>query len=336
MFLGVDGGGTKTALCLVDQDGRLVASAQAPSSYYFFDGIELVERVLRLGVATVCDQARIAPLDIRYAFFGLPGYGEVSNDLATLDAAPRSVLGHERYTCDNDMVCGWAGSLAAVDGINVISGTGSMTYGERAGRHARVGGWGEVFGDEGSAHWIGVQGLRAFAKMSDGRLPDGPLRQLLSASLQLPHDLELVDLVLNRWRADRRKIAALSRVVAEAADHGDLRAVEILAEAGAELAELVDATRRRLEFPADSPVLVSYSGGVFNAPLVLNAFGRQLTVLHDGYDLRQPLYPPVIGAAIYAAKLNGTPLADSALARLHRSLGRAAAAGPPRLAGQQG
>ena len=84
------------------------------------------------------------------------------------------MLGHDRYSCDNDMVCGWAGSLAGEDGINVISGTGSMTYGERQGVGHRVGGWGELFGDEGSAYWIAAQGLNAFTRMSDGRLPHGP------------------------------------------------------------------------------------------------------------------------------------------------------------------
>ena len=83
--------------------------------------------------------------------------------------SPRGVLGHDRYSCDNDMVCGWAGSLAGEDGINVISGTGSMTYGERQGVGHRVGGWGELFGDEGSAYWIAAQGLNAFSRMSDGR-----------------------------------------------------------------------------------------------------------------------------------------------------------------------
>ena len=53
-----------------------------------------------------------------------------------------------------------------------------MTYGERAGRRSRVGGWGELFGDEGSAYWIAVRGLAAFSRMSDGRLPAGPLLEV--------------------------------------------------------------------------------------------------------------------------------------------------------------
>ena len=330
MFLGVDGGGTKTALCLVDQDGLLVASAQAASTYYFSEGIGLVEHVLQQGISAVCARAGISPQDISYSFFGLPSYGEVSSDVSILVAAPRSVLRHDRYTCDNDMVCGWAGSLAAKDGINVISGTGSMTYGEHAGHRVRVGGWGELFGDEGSAYWIAVRGLAAFSRMSDGRSDAAPLHRLLRQHLNLRTDLDLIDVVLNQWQGDRSEIAALSPLVVEAARQGDAFAGAILADAARELAEIVDTTRRRLEFPQDTPVPVSYSGGVFSADSVRTTFGQQLAALHDGYQLHQPLFTPVVGAAIYAAKLAGTPLSDSALQRL-RATESAAASAPATL-----
>lgn len=316
MFLGVDGGGTKTAFCLLQADGSIAAQAQAGSSYYFTDGIALVGRVLRAGITSVCSMAGISPAQIEYAFFGLPTYGEVSGDIAALGAAPREILGHDRYACDNDMVCGWSGSLGAADGINVISGTGSMTYGEHAGRGLRVGGWGELFSDEGSAHWIAVRGLAAFSRMSDGREPAGPLLDMLRRHLDLAADLDLVDVVLNRWQSDRTKVAALSPLVVEAADLGDEAAGRILADAGRELAMLVDTTRRRLGYAAHELVPVSYSGGTFGARQVLDAFRRQLDSLHDGYDLRRPLYPPVIGAALYAAKQAGTPLDANAQERL--------------------
>jgi N-acetylglucosamine kinase-like BadF-type ATPase len=308
MYLGVDGGGTKTALCLLREDGRIAARARAPSCYYFTEGIDLVGRVLRQGIDEVCEMASIMPADIRYAFFGLPTYGEVSADVSALDAAPGGILGHGRYACNNDMVCGWAGSLGGIDGINVISGTGSMTYGERAGTGIRVGGWGELFGDEGSAYWIAIKGLNAYSRMSDGRLPVGPLHETLRTHLALEADLDLVDVVLNRWRGGRSEIAALSRVVAGAAEEGDECAARILSEAADELAGLVDTTRRRLDFGPDQEVPVSYSGGVFNARPVVEGFEAALKHLHDGYELREPLYSPVVGAAIYAAKLAGEPL----------------------------
>ena len=320
MYLGADGGGTKTALCLVDEGGRVAAQTQAPSCYYFKEGIELVGRVLKEGIDEVCAQASVVPAEIRYAFFGLPTYGEVSGDVPTLDAVPGEILGHGRYACDNDTVCGWAGSLGGVDGINVVSGTGSITYGERLGRGARVGGWGDLFGDEGSAYWISIRGLNAFTRMSDGRLPVGPLHEALRTHLGLAADLDLVDVVLNRWQGGRSEIAALSRVVVEAAKSGDECAEEILSEAADELASLVDTTRRILDFGPEEKVPVSYSGGVFSVRSIVDGFGAALEALHDGYELRKPLYSPVIGAAIYAARLAGEPLDSETLGRLEASM----------------
>lgn len=323
MFLGVDGGGTKTALCLVADDGRMAAKVQAPSCYYLGrrEGIALVERVLRDGVAEVCASAGITPAEIRHGFLGLPAYGEVSADLPALDRAVRAALGHDRFTCGNDMVAGWAGSLGALDGINVVSGTGSICYGERAGQQVRVGGWGELFGDEGSGHWIGTRGLQLFSQMSDGRVAEGPLLDLMRSRLGLAADLDLVAVTLLRWRRDRRRVAALSTVVADAADRGDEQARAVLRQAAAELVSLVDTARRRLGFTPDEPVPVSYSGGVFSAPAVKDEFVRLLTQAQHGWELREPLYPPVVGAALYAAKLSGAPLGPAALDRLRVQTG---------------
>ena len=58
-YLGVDGGGSKTALALIDADGHVLARATAPTSYYFNDGFDVVERVLSQGVADICGQVGI-------------------------------------------------------------------------------------------------------------------------------------------------------------------------------------------------------------------------------------------------------------------------------------
>jgi N-acetylglucosamine kinase-like BadF-type ATPase len=318
-FLGCDGGGTKTALAVVTDEGALAASLHAPTTYYLsaqHGGIEIVADVLGEAVPAVCAKAGIAAADLAYAFFGLPGYGEVLGDVATLDAAPRQALGHDRFRCDNDMVCGWAGSLGGADGINVISGTGSMTYGRRGDAGLRVGGWGEVFGDEGSGYWIGIRALRAFSKMSDGRLDRGPLHDVLTRTLELHSDVELIELVLHKWRGARGPIAALSRAVGEAARAGDACAHTILAEAAAELVGLVDTTRRRLGFAPDETVAVSYSGGIFTMPEVRQGFRHGIDAVDARYQVSAPLYPPVLGAALYAATLAGTPLDDAARQRL--------------------
>jgi N-acetylglucosamine kinase-like BadF-type ATPase len=322
-FLGCDGGGTKTDLVVVTGAGRLAAFLRAPSTYYLSSdpcGTDLVGEVLDKAVPAVCSQAGIGPGDIRFAFFGLPGYGEVRADVPRLDAAAARALRHGRFRCDNDMLCGWAGSLAGADGINVIAGTGSMAYGRRAGAGVRAGGWGELFGDEGSGHWIGIRALRAFSKMSDGRAERGPLHDVLSRHLALDADIDLVGLVLHQWRGARQRIAALAPAVREAAVAGDRCAQAILAAAAGELTGLVDATRRRLGFSRGETVPVSYSGGIFAMPEVLDGFLTGIEALSAGYRVSRPRFAPAIGAALYAATLGGTPLDDAALHALPATL----------------
>lgn len=316
IYLGVDGGGSKTAFALVDSAGRVLARATAPSSYYFNEGFDVVERVLAQGVSQVCVDSGIQPVDIDAAFFGLPGYGEASADIPRLDAVPQHVLGHDRYSCDNDMVCGWAGSLAGEDGINVISGTGSMTYGERDGVGRRVGGWGELFGDEGSAYWVAAQGLNVFSRMSDGRLSRGPLYELLRDRLQITSDLDVVSLVIDTWHGNRGSIASLATTVCSAAQADDLVCRRILEAAATELVTLIDTTRLLVGFTEADVVPVSYSGGMFSDKAFRRLFLDALGALPAKYDLRRPRLDPALGAALYAAKHSGHPLNADAVQHL--------------------
>jgi N-acetylglucosamine kinase-like BadF-type ATPase len=148
------------------------------------------------------------------------------------------------------------------------------------------------------------------------RLPVGPLYEALRTHLELVADLDLVDVVLNRWQGGRSEIAALSRIVANAAEAGDECAAQILFEAVDELVNLVDTTRRILGFDPKEKVPVSYSGGIFSVRSIVDGFEAALEDLHDGYELRKPLYSPVIGAAIYAARLAGEPLDAETLHQL--------------------
>jgi N-acetylglucosamine kinase-like BadF-type ATPase len=302
-YLGVDGGGTKTAFVLVDEAGRTVAEATGPTSYGFSDGGAAARQVLADGVAAVTAAAGIGSAEIDHAFFALPGYGESSVDLPLLDRLPSGVLGHDRYDVGNDMVAGWAGSLAGADGVNVVAGTGSIAYGEWEGRAARAGGWSELFGDEGSGYWTAVRGLNAFSRMSDGRLPRGPLHERMLQALGATIDLDVIGTVVGTWAGDRTRIAALSRTVVEAADAGDGAAQRIVAEAGAELAALVAAIRGALAVPAHVELPVSYSGGMFSAPSVLRAF---TAALGPGHRVVEPVHGPAVGAALYAMQRSAT------------------------------
>jgi N-acetylglucosamine kinase-like BadF-type ATPase len=254
---------------------------------------------------------------VSFAFLGLPAYGEDSSLLRELDIAASPLLAPERYRCGNDALCGWAGALAGEDGINIIAGTGSMAYGEFAGKAARAGGWGELFSDEGSAYWLAREGLTLFSRMSDGRSPRGPLYEVLRKQFGLQSDLDLCAAIYGKGSAGRSELASLSKLMSQAASAGDTQVAELFVVAAGELAQMVDAVHRQLAVPEDVTMTVSYSGGMFQLREALLA-PLQSRLLAGGrkYRLTEPRLPPAAGAVLYAARLAGTPLSPAAVVRL--------------------
>jgi N-acetylglucosamine kinase-like BadF-type ATPase len=306
MFLGVDGGGTKTAYAVIDAKGLVCAQHVGPSVSHLVAGFAHAEQVLIDGIKAVLAKAQLAAGDLTFSFLGLPAYGEDSATLDRLNALPAALLKSGRYRCDSDMVCSWAGSLGCAEGISVIAGTGSMAYGEYAGRSARCGGWGEIIGDEGSAYWIAREGMNLFSKMSDGRAARGPLYELVRQRLGISADLDLCARVYGVEVNTRSAFAQFAPLVHDAARKGDAQAIAIFHRAAEELIACVLATRRSLLIPDDVIVPVSHTGSVLEgATVLLDAFKRGVSAASLLFEYRAPKHSPDVGAALYAARLSG-------------------------------
>lgn len=321
-FLGVDGGGTKTDFLLIDESGHVLAARRGGSAYYPEVGVEALRTMLEQGIRGTLAQASVLPADVTFGCIGLPAYGEDSALTSRLDEIAGAILPRERYVCVNDMVCGWAAALGGRDGINIVAGTGSIAYGEYESRSARAGGWGELFSDEGSAYWIAREGLSLFARMSDGRAEAGPLRDLVREYFRLRSDIDVCAAVYGPPPMARSEIAALAPVVARAVRAGDIQARRLFGTAAAELAAIVHAVCDRLAVPAGVPLPVSYSGGMFQPDSLLTPLLEEILDKSGRcYEFAAPRLSPRAGAALYAAKLTGTPLTHQALAQLTRTHG---------------
>jgi N-acetylglucosamine kinase-like BadF-type ATPase len=317
MFLGIDGGGTKTAFTLIDSNGALRARHETGASYYLEIGFEGLRRLLHEGVAQTLTQAGVAVEAVTFAFAGLPAHGEDGALLSDFEGLFDGVLPRGNCRVGNDMVCSWAGSLACADGISLVAGTGSIAYGEFAGRSARCGGWGEVFGDEGSAYWIAREGLSLFSRMADGRAEPGPLLALVREHFELRHDLDLCAAINGTPQAARSRMSQLARLLTEAAGAGDAQALDLIERAGDELAALAAGVARALACPAGQGLPVSYSGGLFSTgELMLGPLRQALATRLPNARLMAPRLGPDLGAALYAARLAGQPIGTTALARL--------------------
>ena len=295
IFLGVDGGGTKTAF-LLDVNGKKYEDKQITihpkqvSKQEYFD-------IMELGINNVCKQANISPDEIDYTFVAAPGYGQYPDTEEYVHEGIRRVLGNDNFTVENDCVNGWAGSLNAKPGINIVIGTGAIGYGrDEVGNSMRCSGWGPFLGDEASGYWIGMKLLNLFTKMSDGRIEKTPIYDLVKEKLGLTEDFEIFDVTDNMRRDE---IAGLSRILHQGLNENDPNALDILDEVTDEIALVIDAMTKNLNF--NGPVNVSFSGGVTNIGDPL--YEEIKTKVKSNVNIVKPYTSPDEGSVILAKKI---------------------------------
>jgi N-acetylglucosamine kinase len=211
----------------------------------------------------------------------------------------------------HDAFIALSGAHAGQPGIITIAGTGSISFGRNAaGQVTRVGGWGYVFGDEGGGFDLTRQALRAALRMEEGWGPPTALRQALLQAGDARDANELMHKFYTQ-QYPRPRIAALSPLVDQAANAGDLVAQGILDEAAQLLAGLTSATRGRL-FPPGECVRVAYIGGVFKSARLRDRF-RTLLERDGRHTVTPPLYGPTAGALLEAYRLAGLSVELSGL-----------------------
>ncbi|WP_297597654.1 BadF/BadG/BcrA/BcrD ATPase family protein [uncultured Cetobacterium sp.] len=303
-FIGIDSGGTKTAVSVIDKEKKEVLNFETETGHYLQIGFEGLENLLKNILDRVQSQLDISLNEVGYIFAGIPGYGEIKEDKLKIEKVVEKSWGTLNYQIGNDMKAGWAGSLACEPGINIIAGTGAIAYGiNELGEEGRSSGWGHACGDEGSAHWIAKKGIEVFTKQSDGRLDKTKFYEIFRNRIGLQDDFDLIDIVYNKYTLDRGKIAKLSLVVYEAALANEEYSKAIFKEAAVEIGLMIKAIVNQIEF-INKPIKISYTGGVFKASdYIFNHLEEYLSKNKIDVKILEPKYSPVYGSALYSLKL---------------------------------
>lgn len=253
-YIGVDGGGTHARAVVVDEDGRELARRVGPAG--------LVDpRDPGSAAAAVAQLVRDALLDAdappaAALCCGLAGAGRPHEREAVRIALTLEHIA-ERIGVVGDAEAAMADAFPDGAGVLVVAGTGSIAWARTSdGEALRVGGWGQLLGDEGSGYDIALRGLRAVAHASDGRRPPTELSAVLLAAAHLTDPDDLI-----AWAASATKaqIAALAPLVLSCASRGDDAAAAIRTHAVTALVDLAAAAVRRTG--ADS-LPIALTGGL--------------------------------------------------------------------------
>ena len=304
ILIAVDGGGTRTRCAVFERRGRILAEAQTKSANHLVANSMEALAALEECIGQALRDAGRRKDAVRAVSAGLAGVDIGGEGLAEAQEFVGR-LGFPACFIHPDIVSAHAGALGGEPGILALAGTGSAFLGiSQDGRYVTSGGWGPAFGDEGSAHWIGQQALRAAAKAYDRRGPETALSAAICESLGLQNFPETLQAVY-RSSMQVRLIALLSLTTERVAGAGDEVAREILGMAGEELARGVVAVARRM---GDSSATwkVSWEGGVLrNSAVVRGHFCAAVTKQLPEAFVMAPKFDPLYGAYLMGCKSLG-------------------------------
>ena len=311
--LGVDGGGTKTHVAIVDETGQLRGTGLGGPSNY--DQVGIPTTTASIGEAAE-EARRLAglnqtPLDA--VFLGMAGVvSEKDRDIIRDIVQELGLTSPERVDVDHDCRAALAGGLTGRPGIVLIAGTGSSCFGmNAAGEGWRTGGWGHMLDDvEGSSYWLGLKAMKMACCAYDGRIGATLLLERVQRALNLADMLDIMHYVVDVGMSVS-EIAALAPLVIEAALEGDAVALDLIHTGTQELADWVLAAAKRLGF-TDGPVELALVGGLFRAgDIYLQPLREAVLARLPQCRLTFPELPPVLGACVLALPILNIPIDDT-------------------------
>lgn len=272
-YAGIDGGQSGTDAVIADETGRILARGRAGAA----DEVGQTRESTRLRDAlseALADALQRAALDPQTHFAsivaGISGYeGRIFGREPQLPS--------DNVTLVHDTAIAHAGALGGEAGVVVIAGTGSVAYAvDSGGNTALAGGWGYLFGDEGSAFGLAREALSAAMRDTDA----GSASSIAGVALSyfgVP-DLRKLSRSFYTGGITRAKLASFAQAVIEQAERGDAQAAAHLQNAAQALVQIAKTAAGRLALLEPG---VAFTGGMMRSPAM-----RELTA-----DWLQALFP---------------------------------------------
>jgi N-acetylglucosamine kinase-like BadF-type ATPase len=297
--LAIDGGNSKTDVCLVSADGELLGYAHGPGSNHQNIGVDAAFDVLSSLVGQAAEEAKIIA-------------GSAIAQHAAVYVAGADFPREIKMLYDRALLAGWAAEVSvdndtfallragteAANRIAVVCGAGINCVGVSAtGGLVRFPSVGEISGDWGGGAALGTEALFLAVRAEDGRGQPTALREAIMEHFGTT-SIHEVTAALHFGELSRSRLHELVPVLLKVAAAGDGPAMAVVERQAEEVFLMVRAALNRLNL-RDQPTDVVLGGGVLASrdPLLMGGISRRLTYAPH---LRLLLVddPPVVGAAL--------------------------------------
>ena len=285
IYLGIDGGGSKTTFLLTDDEDKEIRRFQTGPSNWLSVGKDTAGASIRAGAAQL---SGVKPDAVCGGFAGAAR----PEGLAFYKSVLEPLFEESKVRIESDAFIAYTGAIGLAPGVLLIAGTGSIAIGRKNdGTMIRVGGWGPHFGDDGGGFWIGREIVRAALQSSDSQK-----RADFETRISRKLGIQTITDVVSGWGAGKigvPEVAALVPEVMTLWPHEP--AARILKSAAEHLRWLVETAVQRVAFP-NCPVCASGS-------IALHPLMRQLMQI----SFAEPIAPPERGAVMLARQAVSPP-----------------------------
>ncbi len=313
-LLGIDGGGTKTRVVLINERGDLLGLGLSGASSIKTVNNETTKKSLLQAYEEAVKGLKIDKLDAVFA-----GLGDVESNkdkelVSSMIKEFDLVTEDTQVKVENDAYNALYGGLGNLDeGVSIILGTGSVAIGiNKEGKTAKVGGYSHKEGDPGSSYALGKKCLSFAAMVLDGRRDKSNFSRALLKELKVTDRISYINMI-DAYYEDRTKTASLAKLVTKYSVLGDLDAFDICYEGITGALELIDTTTRKLKIKHKNVAII---GSLGNSEFYFSGIKKSLSTVDVNYNVFPNILDPSIGAAIGAMKLLGLPLSDQVIKEL--------------------
>ena len=263
-FLGIDAGASATKWTLIDNSGTLASGRRDAMDGHIYREASL-ERMRRV-LAEIAEETK--SFKVSAVYMGITGVvqdGSIEKEIESCFQCPSRVV--------SDIELAYRANFADGEGILLYAGTGSVAYAINENSEAhKIGGWGYLLGDEGAGYWIGKEAIRLsiFKIENKVKILEDSLSDRILKEIQADDWSGIKAFVYSKDRAD---IAALSKIVDQAAELGDSEAISILKKAASHLGDLVNRTDGVL---SQKSLPVKFTGGISGSKFLYGELEKSL------------------------------------------------------------
>lgn len=301
LYLGIDGGGTKTKVSLIDIREKLIyENTSGPSSV---DTVSLEETIDAIKQAIKPYFDKNPSQRITNCFAGLSGI-ELPTDSLDVERGLRDLPYFKKdasIIVKHDMENALYSGACFEEGIALISGTSMVAFGKDIHRSHKAGGWGYQEGALGSGFHLGTEAIRYAIRAYDGRYEKDAFANEIARSIGLNEATDIFH-VMEDFYDDRTRVASLAPIVTMFANQDNAYAKKIIDLATDECALAVKAVYNYISMKNKTCVIVGSLGnsrGYFKEQLQL-----KIKAIDPYINIISPILDPSFAAALMAKKGN--------------------------------